>query len=92
MKMLPCHNCGSAKLDFSFGALFGGCSIFCKRCGCKGGMSDTEPRQPNQKIRMQQARKEWNKTLVEWTAWESKGGIRTWPPKPYTALAGEGKA
>jgi hypothetical protein len=86
MKLLSCHNCGSTELDFSFGALFGGCSIFCKRCGCKGGMSDTGAKQPDIRLRMQQARKLWNKTLIEQTAWEHKGGERVWPPVPYAEV------
>jgi hypothetical protein len=86
MRLLSCHNCGSIELDFSFGALFGGCSVFCTRCGCKGGMSDTEPKLPDTRLRMQQARKAWNKTLVERTAWERKGGVSTWPPVPYAEL------
>ena len=70
--MRKCYNCKSTNLDYSFGAMFGGCSIYCKDCGCKGGMSDTEPKQSDTKKRMQQAADIWNKGFLERISWIKK--------------------
>jgi hypothetical protein len=70
-EMKNCFTCGSDDLEYSFGALFGGCSVYCKYCGCKGEMSDTEPKQPDINVRKKQAESNWDAGLFERIKWET---------------------
>lgn len=81
---IPCPNCGSENVDWSFGAMFGCASVFCTDCGCLGGSSETEHKEPEQEVRKVQALELWNKRLIERTAWDHKGGSgRFYPPVLY---------
>ena len=82
-----CYNCESDKIEYSFGAMFHGCSMFCRECGCKGGMSDTEPKQSDPNIRMEQAKDNWNKGFLEQTSWKTKD--YHYPPIHYKNLIEE---
>lgn len=85
---VPCHNCGSLELDYSFGAMFGCASIFCTKCGCGGATSDTEPKEPDQEIRKRQAFELWNSGMIEKTKWDHLGGERFYPPIQFPKKGG----
>jgi hypothetical protein len=82
--MINCHNCGSNNLAFSSGAMFGGVSVYCRECGCKGGMSDTEPKEPDYEVRKNQAAKLWNAGYVESSSWKAQDYY--FPPVIYQRL------
>ncbi len=71
---VPCHNCKSNELDFSYGSMFNSASIFCTKCGCSSWSSSTLYKTQSKILRNIEAIDNWNSGIIKRTKWVHLGG------------------